>query len=83
MKKSYLTVREKEIIYLKYGFQTGQKLSFKEVAQILGISKAAANTFEKSALKKLRKLNIERLSQYMDNPQEALDYVIKYNVQSK
>lgn len=49
-----LTVREKEIIILRYGLYNDQEVTQREIADLLGISRSYVSRIEKKALKKLR-----------------------------
>lgn len=49
-----LNKREKEIIYLRYGLQTGREVTQREIGERLGISRSYVSRIEKSALNKLR-----------------------------
>ena len=48
-----LDVRERQIIYLRYGLGGGEPLAQREVAQTLGISRSYVSRLEKGALDKL------------------------------
>ena len=49
-----LTPKQKEVIYLKYGFYDGEYKTSTEVSKKLGNSKEASARLERSALEKLR-----------------------------
>ena len=46
--------REKEIIKMRYGLLTGEEITQREIAQMLGISRSYVSRIEKRALLKLR-----------------------------
>ena len=50
-----LTMREKEIIYKRYGLFGNTEITQKELGKILGISRSYVSRIEKRALQKLRK----------------------------
>ena len=84
LEEGNLTELQRKVIYLRYGFDGKGFLSFKEVAELLGVSRANVNDIEKKALKKVRQRSeIVDLSTYMDVPSEALDYVNKCNIKIK
>lgn len=47
--------REKEIIYLRYGLETGKEVTQREIGERLGISRSYVSRIEKRALFKLKK----------------------------
>lgn len=47
--------REKEIIYLRYGLETGREVTQREIGQRLGISRSYVSRIEKRVLNKLKK----------------------------
>lgn len=47
--------REKEIIYLRYGLETGKEVTQREIGQRLGISRSYVSRIEKRVLNKLKK----------------------------
>ena len=49
-----LNDREKEIIRLRYGLETGEEITQREIGIMLGISRSYVSRIEKKALKKLR-----------------------------
>lgn len=49
-----LNGREKEIICMRYGLQTGNEITQREIGEMLGISRSYVSRIEKRALKKLR-----------------------------
>ncbi len=49
-----LTVREKEIILLRYGLEGGREVTQREIADKLNISRSYVSRIEKKALKKLK-----------------------------
>lgn len=49
-----LSVREKEIIVLRYGLYGDKEVTQREIAEMLGISRSYVSRIEKKALKKLR-----------------------------
>ena len=51
---SYLTEREREIIYLRYGLHGEAPLTQRELAERLNISRSYVSRIEKSALEKIR-----------------------------
>ena len=51
---SYLSEREKEIIFLRYGLHGGAPLTQRELAEKLNISRSYVSRIEKSALEKIR-----------------------------
>ena len=51
---NYLSEREKEIIYLRYGLCGTEPLTQRELAEKLGISRSYVSRIEKSALEKIR-----------------------------
>ncbi|SHJ57140.1 RNA polymerase, sigma 27/28 subunit, RpsK/SigK [Clostridium cavendishii DSM 21758] len=52
---SVLTLREREIIEMRYGLNDGNSKTQREIAVILGISRSYVSRIEKKALKKLYK----------------------------
>ena len=54
--ESVLDDREREILKLRYGLETEEELTQKQVASILGISRSYVSRIEKSALQKLRRM---------------------------
>ena len=53
-----LTVRQQQVLRLRFGLDAGEELSLQQVADSLGISKERARQVEQEALKKLRKLGV-------------------------
>ncbi len=51
---SCLTEREREIIVLRYGLQTGKEVTQNDIGQMLGISRSYVSRIEKKALQKLK-----------------------------
>ncbi len=51
-----LDFREKEVIEMRYGIKTGEEITQREVAKILGISRSYVSRIEKKAIKKLAAL---------------------------
>jgi RNA polymerase sporulation-specific sigma factor len=51
---NYLSEREKEIIFLRYGLSGFAPLTQRELAEKLGISRSYVSRIEKSALEKIR-----------------------------
>ena len=52
--KTVLTLRERQIIILRYGLCGAQELTQREIAEKLGISRSYVSRIEKSALEKLK-----------------------------
>lgn len=52
---SKLEGREKEIIYLRYGLETGKEVTQREIGELLGISRSYVSRIEKRALFKLKR----------------------------
>ncbi len=52
--KDHLEEREREIIYLRYGINSGRELTQREIADRLAISRSYVSRIEKKALRKLR-----------------------------
>ena len=52
--KTVLTLRERQIIIMRYGLCGTQELTQREIAEKLGISRSYVSRIEKSALEKLR-----------------------------
>ena len=50
-----LEPRERELIELRYGLRTGEEMTQKEVADLLGISQSYISRLEKRILLRLRK----------------------------
>jgi RNA polymerase sporulation-specific sigma factor len=50
-----LTGRERDIIELRYGLATGQEVTQREIADMMGISRSYVSRIEKKAIGKLRK----------------------------
>lgn len=48
-----LEFREREVIEMRYGIRTGEEITQKDVAKILGISRSYVSRIEKKAIKKL------------------------------
>lgn len=53
--KKVLKGREKKIIELRYGIATGEEVTQREIAQMMGISRSYVSRIEKKALQKLEK----------------------------
>ena len=53
--KTVLTLRERQIIILRYGLFGTEELTQREIAEKLGISRSYVSRIEKSALEKLKK----------------------------
>lgn len=53
--KKVLKGRERRIIELRYGLETGEELTQREIAKMLGISRSYVSRIEKKALSKMRK----------------------------
>lgn len=53
--KNILKDREKKVIELRYGLCTGEEVTQREIAKMLGISRSYVSRIEKKALKKLFK----------------------------
>lgn len=53
--KKVLKGREKKVIELRYGILTGEAVTQREIAKMLGISRSYVSRIEKKALKKLEK----------------------------
>lgn len=53
--KKVLKGREKKVIELRYGILTGEAVTQREIADMLGISRSYVSRIEKKALKKLEK----------------------------
>jgi transcriptional regulator with XRE-family HTH domain len=51
---SILTVIERDVIKLRYGFKDGNEYSFQEIAKIHGISEYGVKTFLEMAIRKLQ-----------------------------
>jgi len=49
-----LTERERTILYLRYGLETGEEVTQCEIGEMLGISRSYVSRIEKKALEKLR-----------------------------
>jgi len=45
--------REKEIIEMRYGIKTGEEITQREVAKVMGISRSYVSRIEKKAIEKL------------------------------
>ncbi|MBQ9519130.1 MAG: RNA polymerase sporulation sigma factor SigK, partial [Firmicutes bacterium] len=52
--KELLTERERLIINLRYGLETGKEVTQREIAKMLGISRSYVSRIETAALKKIR-----------------------------
>ena len=52
--KEVLTEREQQIIKLRYGLETGEEVTQREIAQQMGISRSYVSRIETAALKKLK-----------------------------
>jgi len=48
-----LETREREIIKMRYGIKTGEEITQRETAEILGISRSYVSRIEKKAIEKL------------------------------
>lgn len=53
-KLAVLTQRERQIVELRYGLATGEEVTQREIAAMLGISRSYVSRIEKKALEKLR-----------------------------
>lgn len=53
-KLAILTQRERQIVELRYGLATGEEVTQREIASMLGISRSYVSRIEKKALEKLR-----------------------------
>ncbi|MEM9215464.1 MAG: RNA polymerase sigma factor, RpoD/SigA family [Cyanobacteria bacterium P01_F01_bin.150] len=49
-----LTPRQQEVIYLRFGIETGEKLSFAKIGTLMGVSRESIRQIEREALKRLR-----------------------------
>ena len=56
-----LSIQEKEIIKLYYGFKMDSDLNLKEIAPMVGLSKERVRQLKENALNKLRDAEVERL----------------------
>lgn len=52
--KKHLAQNQIDIIRMRYGLDTGEPMTFAEIAEVLGVSKQAVAEKEKKALRKLR-----------------------------
>ena len=50
-----LSDRERRVVRLRYGFETGQELSLRSTSQLVGMSQEGVRRVERKALKKLRR----------------------------
>lgn len=58
---SCLTRKEKEVISLRYGLETGKGMTLREVSEIMGISSEWVRKMEASALAKMRRIGLSIL----------------------
>ncbi len=59
--------RQRKIISLKFGFETGEELTYEEVSNICGLTRSRVEQIVKSAFRKiLKKKKVNQLKQYAD-----------------
>jgi RNA polymerase sporulation-specific sigma factor len=56
----YLKLRERKVVILRYGLENGKRLTQREVASILDISRSYVSRIEKKAVEKLNKLFFDK-----------------------
>lgn len=56
----FLTEREKEVLFLRYGFADGNCRTYKEIGEILGISRQRGKSIERSLLNRLRHPSVRK-----------------------
>ena len=49
-----LNARDRQIMTLRYGLQSGKEMTQKDVAQVLGISQSYISRIEKKVIRKLK-----------------------------
>ena len=50
-----LSDRERRVVRLRFGFETGQEMSLRSTSQMVGMSQEGVRRVERKALKKLRR----------------------------
>ena len=77
-----LSPREIEILYSRYGLYGNSLKTLQTIGNSLNVTRARVEQIEKQALRKIRKCNyVKKLAVYMDNPEQALQYI--YSNQKK
>ena len=71
--------RDKEILFLRYGFDDGQPKKLDEIAKKFSLTRERVRQIESTCIKKLRNhISIEDLAVFTDNPQESINRIEKY-----
>ena len=79
LKKCNLTPREQEIICMRYGIDGNDFQTLESLKNKFSVSRARIGQIEQTALEKIRKSKcINSLAVYLDNPEQALQFVKKY-----
>ena len=70
--KAGLKPREKEVITLRFGLETGEIMTLEQVGEIFGVTRERIRQIEAKALRKLRNSSkTKNYADYMSNPDQA------------
>ena len=87
LNKCNLTINEKKVILLRYGFTNYGPMTLKEVAKLMRLTRERVRQIEAKALEKLVKTSgIKDFAIYMDKPSQILNnfqYIREYYYQNK
>ena len=87
LNKCNLTINEKKVILLRYGFTNYGPMTLKEVAKLMRLTRERVRQIETKALEKLVKTSgIKDFAIYMDKPSQILNnfqYIREYYYQNK
>ena len=82
--KSTLTEKEKEVLILRYGLQSGKEKTLDEIGKRFGVCRERIRQIEARAIKKIRKSNcIESIADYMTDYNYAMNNINKYRETSR
>lgn len=81
LKNSNLTIKEIDILKLRFGIGTNDPKTLEETGKIYGVSRERIRQIQEKALKKIRRsYNVKELAIYMDNPKEAKKNIDRYRL---
>lgn len=81
LKNSNLTIKEIDILKLRFGIGTNDPKTLEETGKIYGVSRERIRQIQEKALKKIRRsYNVKELAIYMDNPKEAQKNIDRYRL---